>query len=245
MLFTLNNAFIVPLYDLVDTPDTFTLVVDHFGGGDLSQLLDRAGTLDELSTLFVAAQLVLALSYLHSLDIVHRDLKPENVAIDARGYVCLAEFGLAKRVADRTHTFCGSMEFLAPEIILQKGYAHAVDWWALGALVYEMLVGESPFYDASLATMFEKILAGHCVFPPSLSPAAVLFVQELLAVDPARRLGSAPDCLEAQFEPHEFFGSLDWDVLREQSDVSPLRFLPPTATAKMAPVAPDTAYTIV
>jgi serine/threonine protein kinase len=111
-------------------------------------------------TLFYAGEILLALEYLHSLDTVYRDLKPENLLLTHKGHVKITDFGFAKKIEDRTWTLCGTPEYLAPEIITSKGHGKAVDWWAFGILVYEMLAGYPPFFDDNPFGIYEKILAG-------------------------------------------------------------------------------------
>lgn len=117
------------------------MVQEYVIGGELFRHLRKAGRFTGDTARFYAAEIVLALEYLHSKDIIYRDLKPENILLDSRGYIKIADFGFAKKVQDRTWTLCGTPEYLAPEIIQSKGHGKAVDWWALGILIFEMLAG--------------------------------------------------------------------------------------------------------
>jgi serum/glucocorticoid-regulated kinase 2 len=157
---------------------------------------------------FYAAQVVLALEHIHALDIVYRDLKPENVLLGADGYLCLADFGLAKEavrgVADGTSTLCGTAEYMAPEMIDAAGYGKAVDWWAAGVLLYEMLHGLPPFYSENRTEMAMRILSAPLAFEGGVASAACQgLLAGLLDREPARRAGAAAA------RRHAFFAGVD------------------------------------
>ena len=140
--------------------------------------------------MFYAAEIVSAFSYLHSLSITYRDLKPENILLDKEGHVVITDFGFAKKVPDRTWTLCGTPEYLAPEIIQSKGHNKAVDWWALGILIYEMLAAYPPFGDENNFVIYQKILSGKIEWPRHMDKEAKDLIKKLLVKDRTKRLGS-------------------------------------------------------
>lgn len=158
-------------------------------GGELFKRLRGAGLFPNDVALFYAAEVVCVFAYLHSRNIAYRDLKPENILIDLNGHIKLVDFGFAKIITDKTHTLCGTPEYLAPETIEHKGHNQGVDWWALGIFIYEMLSGSPPFYDDNPYNLYQKILQCQYSFPPHFQPEAVDLISQLLDVDRMRRLG--------------------------------------------------------
>lgn len=131
-------------------------MLDYVHGGELFQYMRQIRRFDQPSVVFYAAQIALALSHLHQSNIMYRDLKPENILVEKDGYIRLSDFGLAK-IAKESNTFCGTPEYISPEMLLGTGHDHTADWWALGILIYEMLCGIPPFYDKNRNMMFLKI----------------------------------------------------------------------------------------
>jgi len=157
---------------------------------------------------------------LHSLNVIYRDLKPENILLDDNGHVCLTDFGLSKDVDpnDKAHTFCGTPEYLAPEIVTGAGHDKAVDWWSLGILLYELTVGIPPFYSQNVNEMYNKIQHGVLRFPPFLSDNCKSLIVGLLNRDPKKRLGSKDDVED--IKSHPFFKDLSWaKVMKKDIDV--------------------------
>ncbi|XP_064331731.1 serine/threonine-protein kinase Sgk2 isoform X2 [Camelus dromedarius] len=163
---------------------------------------------------FYAAEVASAIGYLHSLNIIYRDLKPENILLDCQGHVVLTDFGLCKEGVEpeeTTSTFCGTPEYLAPEVLRKEPYDRAVDWWCLGAVLYEMLHGLPPFYSQDLSQMYENILHQPLQIPGGRTVAACDLLQALLHKDQRQRLGSKTDFLE--IKSHVFFSPINWDDL--------------------------------
>lgn len=162
------------------------------------------------------AEVALALGHLHLHNIIYRDLKPENILLDHTGHVCLTDFGLSKDMGEDTlaKTFCGTPEYLAPEIIQNKGHNRAVDWWSLGILLYELSVGLPPFYSQNVNEMYKKIQEAPLLFPTSFNtqPAARALISQLLERDPRARMASGPDDVK-EIMRHPFYKEMDWEKL--------------------------------
>lgn len=222
----INHPFIVSLRFAFQTDTKLYLVTDFFNGGELFWHLKNEASFSETRTRFYAAEIVLALECLHQNGIVYRDMKPENLLLDADGHIRLTDFGLSKDSLHGdaiTHTFCGTPEYLAPEVIRQEGYGKAVDWWALGVLVYEMLQGLPPFYDKNLRDMYDAILHHPVPFPRSFSKEVKLLINGLMERDPRDRLGTQG---AEEVKRHEFFYTIDFVKLYRKE--LPVPFKPST-----------------
>ncbi|KAJ1966026.1 cAMP-dependent protein kinase catalytic subunit [Dipsacomyces acuminosporus] len=216
-----RHPFVVRLERTMQDERNLYMLMEYVPGGELFSHLRRAGRFPDDVARFYAAEIVLALDYLHSMKIIWRDTKPENILLDDRGHVKLADFGFAKRVEDRTWTLCGTPEYLAPEIIQSKGHGKAVDWWALGILIFEMLAGYPPFYDDNPFGIYEKILEGKLAFPTFFSPAARDLIRRLLNADVGKRLGNLQG-EGADVKGHPWFSMIDWQVLVEKRVPPPI-----------------------
>ncbi|KXS09199.1 Pkinase-domain-containing protein [Gonapodya prolifera JEL478] len=218
VLIMASSPFLVGLKFSFQTPEKLYLVLDYMAGGELFYHLQREVVFREERARFYAAELVLAIEHLHNHDVVYRDLKPENILLDSTGHIALTDFGLCKENVGydaATNTFCGTAEYLAPEILTGQGYGKAVDWWSLGILFYEMTTGLPPFYSENTNVMYNKILHTQVAFPPGYSREAESLVRGLLERDPKRRLGSPPLGALA-IKRHPFFRSIDWDRLLQK-----------------------------
>lgn len=221
--------FIVALCFAFQTTDRLYLVTEYCKGGELFFHLKKFRTFSEDMVRFYAAELVLALAHLHSKDIIYRDLKPENILLDEDGHVRLTDFGLSKEdVSSPTGatTFCGTPEYLAPEMLLNRrsrtGYGKAVDWWSLGTLMFEMLVGWPPFYDKNLRKMCENILRAKLRFSShvALSEEARSVISGFLNRDPVTRLGARS---ADEIKAHPFFAEIRWEELWAKRVPPPFR----------------------
>ncbi|KAI1287926.1 kinase-like domain-containing protein [Xylaria venustula] len=218
VLAQINNPFIVPLKFSFQSPEKLYFVLAFVNGGELFHHLSREGRFDINRSRFYAAELLCALECLHGFNVIYRDLKPENILLDYQGHIALCDFGLCKlemKDEDRTNTFCGTPEYLAPELLLGQGYNKTVDWWTLGVLLYEMLTGLPPFYDEVTNEMYRKILSEPLHFPglDVVPPAAKDLLTKLLNRNPAERLGANGS---AEIKSHPFFHAIDWRKLLQR-----------------------------
>lgn len=223
---TSDSPFIVGLKFSFQTPSDLYLVTDYMSGGELFWHLQKEGRFEEGRAKFYIAELILAIEHLHNNNIVYRDLKPENILLDANGHIALCDFGLSKANLtknDTTNTFCGTTEYLAPEVLLDEaGYTKMVDFWSLGVLVFEMCCGWSPFYAEDTQQMYKNIAFGKVRFPKdTLSAEGRSFVKGLLNRNPKHRLGATKDA--AELMEHPFFRDIDWDALSRKLITPPFK----------------------
>ncbi|XP_069704550.1 ribosomal protein S6 kinase beta-1 [Periplaneta americana] len=216
ILEAVKHPFIVDLIYAFQTGGKLYLILEYLSGGELFMHLEREGIFLEDTACFYLSEIILALEHLHIQGIIYRDLKPENILLDAQGHVKLTDFGLCKEHIQEgivTHTFCGTIEYMAPEILTRSGHGKAVDWWSLGALMYDMLTGAPPFTAENRKKTIEKILKGRLNLPPYLTPDARDLIRKLLKRQVSQRLGSGPSDGEA-IKIHPFFKLINWaDVL--------------------------------
>lgn len=221
LLKNLNHPFLVGLHYAFQTPDKLYFVLDYVNGGELFFHLQRERYFPEPRARFYAAEITSALGYLHSEGIIYRDLKPENILLDFKGHVVLTDFGLSKEglsEKDTTTTFCGTPEYLAPEVLKKQAYDKAVDWWCLGAVLYEMLYGLPPFYSKDTLEMYQNILNKPLRLRTNISIPARNLLEGLLQKDKSKRLGAERDVEDIKH--HDFFRVINWIDL-EAKEVPP------------------------
>uniref|UniRef100_A0A8C9SP36 protein kinase C n=1 Tax=Scleropages formosus TaxID=113540 RepID=A0A8C9SP36_SCLFO len=229
-----RHPFLVHMHSCLQTADHVCFIMDYSPGGDLMMHIHK-NVFNEQQTRFFTACVVLGLEFLHLSGIVYRDLKLDNLLMDADGYVKIADFGLyvcdcpsshlttGMGHGDRTSTFCGTPEFLAPEVLTECSYTRAVDWWGTGVLIFEMLVGESPFPGDSEEEVFDSIVNDEVRYPRFLSPESVSIIQKLLRKNPERRLGAGERDAQ-EVKGHKFFQEIDWVAMLAKKMKPP--FLP-------------------
>uniref|UniRef100_A0A8C4EGP0 protein kinase C n=1 Tax=Dicentrarchus labrax TaxID=13489 RepID=A0A8C4EGP0_DICLA len=221
---SVRHPFLVNLFACFQTQEHVCFVMEYAAGGDLMMHI-HADVFSEPRAIFYAACVVLGLQFLHDhkiefskiffLFLICRDLKLDNLLLDTEGYVKIADFGLCKEgmgFRDRTSTFCGTPEFLAPEVLTETSYTRAVDWWGLGVLIFEMLVGESPFPGDDEEEVFDSIVNDEVRYPRFLSTEAISIMRRLLRRSPERRLGAGEKDAE-EVKKHLFFRNMDWNGL--------------------------------
>ncbi|KAH6630380.1 kinase-like domain-containing protein [Chaetomium sp. MPI-SDFR-AT-0129] len=235
------------LYDVKDHPfitqyvasfsdhDFLYILLDYVPGGELFTYLRKYRRFNEDMARFYAAEIVLILEHLHEQQggIAYRDMKPENLLLDGEGHIKLVDFGFAKRLGNNesghpveTYTLCGTPEYLAPEVIHNKGHTTAVDWWALGILIYEFLTGYPPFWHQNPIEIYKQIVEKPIIFPqdPHISDAAKDIIRQFCTIDRSRRLGNIQGGA-AQVKRHPFFAGVDWDAIYHKRHRGPI--IPP------------------
>jgi len=212
----IHFPFMVSLVTSFKDNSNLFLVMPFVPGGEMFSYLRRVGKFDEDQARFYAAQVVLSFEYLHNVNLIYRDLKPENILIDERGYLKIADFGFCKVVKGRTWTLCGTPEYLAPELILSKGYGKSVDWWTLGILLYEMNAGFPPFYGGESMKTYEKIIVGKYRQISHFSHELKDLIYNLLQQDLSRRYGNLKNGVN-DIKYHNWFRYTNWlGILNKQ-----------------------------
>ncbi|KAJ1827154.1 Serine/threonine kinase [Coemansia sp. RSA 2599] len=208
-----RHPFLIGLHSCFQTSNHIFFVMEYISGGDLMMHVQKLGTFGERRAKFFACEVLLGLAYFHKAGIIYRDLKLDNILLDKDGHVKIADYGLCKEnmgYGQTTITFCGTPEFMAPEIVLEQRYGRAVDWWAFGVLIYEMILGTSPFHGEDENEIFDSILEDEILYPVKMSRDSVFICQALLEKDPSKRLGSGPNDAE-DIMKHSFFAGVNWD----------------------------------
>ncbi|KAG0038270.1 serine/threonine protein kinase psk1 [Podila clonocystis] len=216
ILEAIRHPFIVKLHYAFQTDHRLYLILEYASGGELFTHLAAERMFSEENTAFYAAQLVLALEHLHSLGIIYRDLKPENIMLNAHGDIVLTDFGLSKvplASEGRTNTVCGTIEYMAPEVLSERvHYDRSVDWWSLGIVIHDMLTGSPPFVSNNRKKTMDAIMNKKLNLPYYLSSDAKDLLGKLLKRTPSARLGSGPKGIE-NIKNHRFFRKIDWKLL--------------------------------
>ncbi|KAF3913630.1 hypothetical protein ABW21_db0202823 [Orbilia brochopaga] len=225
MLQRVKHPFLITLWGTFQDSKNLYMVMDFIEGGELFSLLRKSQRFPNPVAKFYAAEVALALDYLHSLNIIYRDLKPENLLLDRHGHLKITDFGFAKEVPDITWTLCGTPDYLAPEVVASKGYNKSVDWWSLGILIFEMLCGYTPFWDGgSPMKIYENILRGKVKYPAYIHPDAMDLLQQLITPDLTKRLGNLYHGSRSVLE-HAWFAEVNWERLLSKQIEPP--YVPP------------------
>ncbi|KAI0997656.1 cAMP-dependent protein kinase type 2 [Podosphaera aphanis] len=225
MLQEVKHPFLITLWGTFQDAKNLYMVMDFVEGGELFSLLRKSQRFPNPVAKFYAAEVTLALEYLHQRDIIYRDLKPENLLLDRYGHLKITDFGFAKKVTDITWTLCGTPDYLAPEVVSSKGYNKSVDWWSLGILIFEMLCGYTPFWDTgSPMKIYENILKGRVKYPPYIHPDAQDLLQHLITADLTKRLGNIHGGAEG-IKKHQWFAEVTWERLAKKDIDAP--YVPP------------------
>ncbi|XP_074040789.1 atypical protein kinase C-like [Leptinotarsa decemlineata] len=255
-----NHPFLVGLHSCFQTPSRLFFVIEFVQGGDLATYMAQMRRLPEEDARFYAAEISLALNFLHCKGIIYRDLKLDNVLLDHEGHIKLTDYGMCKegiRPGDTTSTFCGTPNYIAPEILRGEDYGFSVDWWSLGVVLYQMLTGRSPFdmdrtsenSELNNFYLYQVIMEKPIRIPRSLSVSAANVLRRFLNKNPAERLGCRNPDVFTEIIEHPFFESIDWDMLKVKQVLPPyqprldsdrdLTNFPPEFTNELVHLTPD------
>lgn len=230
------HPFIVNLIATFQDKKFLYMVLEYVNGGEFFTHLRKAGRLEDAFAKFYSASVVEIFAHLHSANIIYRDLKPENLLLDSKGFLKITDFGFAKKVLFKTYTLCGTPEYIAPEVLLNKGHGKGVDWWTLGILMYEMLAGQPPFVDDDPMGIYQQILAGKLNFPRYFLRNSKGLIKKLLQPDLTKRYG----CLkngQADIKKHKWFAGFNFEDLVARKLAPPIQ--PKKQDGSGAALTPD------
>jgi len=222
ILSTISHPFAVRMYGSFQDERYVHMLLEYVVGGEFFTHLRKVGRYGNDQSCFYAAQITAVFEYLHEKNIVYRDLKPENILISADGYLKLTDFGFAKVVELRTYTLCGTPEYIAPEVLLNKGHGKPVDWWTLGILIFEMIAGYPPFVDEDPMGIYQKILAGRIVYPKFFELNCKSLVKKLLTADLGKRYGNLVNGAD-DIKQHKWFQPISWEILLAKQMEAPFK----------------------
>ncbi|XP_047715587.1 ribosomal protein S6 kinase alpha-2 isoform X1 [Prionailurus viverrinus] len=225
ILAEVNHPFIVKLHYAFQTEGKLYLILDFLRGGDLFSRLSKEVMFTEEDVKFYLAELALALDHLHGLGIIYRDLKPENILLDEEGHIKITDFGLSKEAIDhdkRAYSFCGTIEYMAPEVVNRRGHTQSADWWSFGVLMFEMLTGSLPFQGKDRKETMALILKAKLGMPQFLSTEAQSLLRALFKRNPCNRLGAGLDGVE-EIKRNPFFMTVDWNKLYRKETKPPFK----------------------
>jgi serine/threonine protein kinase len=225
LMVKIHCPFIVNIKSAFQDEKYLYIISDFMQGGDLYYHLHQCRVLDFDRAQFYMSELVLALDYLHKNNMIYRDLKPENILLDAKGHLKLTDFGLSKMMnssKDKAFTICGTLQYIAPEMFINKGYDKMIDWWSLGCLLYEMFVGKFPFQIKRNAKINFELYQKKLQFPRHMDEDAKDLITKLLIVDPKKRLGYGYDGAE-KIKNHPFFDGINWEDIWNRLIIPPFQ----------------------
>ncbi|KAI5191486.1 protein kinase X [Nematocida sp. AWRm77] len=218
---TLCSSFFVKLYSTFQDERHLYMVMEYVPGGELFMYMRDIAKFTIIQAKFYIAEILVALDILHKNGVVYRDLKPENILLDTGGHIKLADFGFSKRLFDPvTWTLCGTPEYLAPEIIMNIGHGFEVDFWSLGVILYEMVVGIPPFYHENHVELCRQIIHGKIGFPPFVDAVTCDLIRKLLTIDRRQRLGYGKGA--KMIFKHAFFRGINWATMQKRQYSPPI-----------------------
>ncbi|GAM27189.1 hypothetical protein SAMD00019534_103640 [Acytostelium subglobosum LB1] len=228
IMLSINNPFIVKLFATYKTSQYLYFMMEYVGKGELFNYIRMESQFKERTAKAIIGEIILAVEYLHQNNIIYRDLKPENILIDNYGHIKLADFGFAKKIEEKTMSMCGTIDYMAPEVMLGNGHGKAVDWWAVGIVLYELITGFPPFSldpdnnsQNNLGSFLDSVRSNQPIieFPNTFPRACKDLVSKLLDFNPKQRIGSTNDAIE--IKSHPWFSDVNWNTLGRREGNGP------------------------